>query len=144
LKPLVGAGQSTQEQSANGPEPPPEQELARVYTDLGVYLETKRIYAQSVQSHQQAIQIVNALRQSDPSNYEYKMEAANYYYNLACSFADEHELEQPKKAGNTASQLFDELAAPNQTLEQLRENNNTLGNWIDKKNQQSVKPTTEK
>lgn len=144
LKPLVGAGQSKPEQTANGPEAPPEQELARVYTDLGVFLDKKDLHAQAAQLNEQAIQIVNALRQKDPSNYEYKMEAANYYFNLACSLADEHQLEQAKKADDTARQLFDELAAQNKTLQQLRENNNSLSDWIDKKNQQSVKPTTKK
>jgi hypothetical protein len=144
LKPLVGAGPSTPEQSAIGPEPPPEQELARVDSDLGVYLDKKEMDAQAAQLNEQAIQIVDTLKQKDPENYEYKMEAATYYFNLACSLADEHQLEQAKKASVTASQLFDELAAPSVAIQVLRAENNTLSAWIDKESKGAAKPAAKK
>jgi hypothetical protein len=148
LKPLLGAGISTPGQTGAGqqaePEPAPEQELARVDTDLGVYLDTKNLHAQAAQLNGQAIQIVNALRQSDPGNYEYKSEAAQYYFNLACSLADEHQLEQVKKASDSARELFDELAAPSQALENQRAQNDILSNWIDKEVRKSAKPAAPK
>jgi tetratricopeptide (TPR) repeat protein len=139
LKPIAGAGHSTPEQTTVSPEPPPEQELARVDTDLGIYLDEKELYTQAVESHEQAIQIVNALRQNEPANYEYKMEAANYYFNLACVLGDEHQFEQAKTASDTARHLFNELAAPSQALEDLRTKNDRLIDWIDKNNHGSAK-----
>jgi len=132
LKPMIGGSRSTQLQTAIGPEPPPEQELARVDTGLGVYFDAKNLTAQAVPLHEQAIAIVNALRQSDPGNYEYKFEAAQYYLNLAISFGDEHQLEQAKRSSDTARQLLDELAAPNLAIEHLGAQNNTMSDWIDK------------
>jgi hypothetical protein len=148
LKPLLGAGISAREQTEAGqeaePEPAPEQELARVDTGLGVYLDTKNLHAQAAQLNEQAIEIVNALRQSDPGNFEYKSEAAQYYFNLACSLADGHQLEQAKKASDSARELVDELAAPSQALEDQGAQNNILSNWIDKEIQKSAKPTATK
>ena len=140
LNPLVGAPGSKPEQTANGSEPPPEQELARIYTNLGVYLEDKVQYAQAVQFHQKAIQIVTALRHKAPSNYEYKTEAANYYFNLACVLNDEHQLVQAKQASITARELFRELARPSRTVETLQEDNNKLRAEIDITSEAGSKP----
>jgi len=144
LKPLVGAGNSTPEQTVIGPEPRPEQELARVDSDLGVYLDNNELHAEAVQLHEQAIQIVNALRQMEPANDEYRMEAANYYFNLARALGAEHQLEQAKEASDSARQLLDKLAAPSQALEVLREKNDKLSDWIDKERQKSAKPAAGK
>jgi len=148
LKPLLGAGVSTPGQAGVSqdaePEPAPEQELARVDSDLGVYLDTKKLHAQAAQSNEQAIGIINALRQSDPGNFEYKSEAAQYYFNLACSLADEDQLEQAKKASDSARELLDELAAPSQALEGQREQNDRLSDWIVKETKTSPTPAATK
>jgi hypothetical protein len=148
LKPLLGAGVSMPEQTEAGqetePEPAPEQELARVDTDLGVYLDTKNLHAQAAQSNEQAIEIINALRQTDPGNFEYMSEAAQYYFNLACSLADEHQLAQAKQASDSARELVDQLAAPSQALEDQRAQNNILIDWIDKEIKTSAKPAATK
>jgi hypothetical protein len=87
---------------------------------------------------------VNALRQSDPGNYEYKSEAAQYYFNLACSLADRHQLAQAKQASDSARELVDELAAPSQALEDQRAQNKILSNWIDNEIKKSAKPAATK
>jgi hypothetical protein len=139
LTPLVGANPSTPEQTANGSEPAPEQELARVDNDLGVYLGQqgldlgkKELLEQAVQSIQQAILIVNVLRQKDPANYEYMSEAATYYNNLALELGSERQFEQAKKASDSARELTDELAEPSQALQDLRAQIAKLRDWIDK------------
>ena len=148
LEPLRGAGVSTPQQATAGqktePEPAPEQELARVDTDLGVYLDTKNLHAQAAQLNEQAIKLINALRQSDPGNFEYKSEAAQYYVNLAYSLADERQLAQAKQASDSARELFDELAAPSQTLEGQLAQDKILSNWINQEMKKPAKPAATK
>jgi hypothetical protein len=145
LEPLRGVGVSSPRQTKAGqetePEPAPEQELARVDTDLGVYLDTKNLHAQAAQANEQAIEIINALRQSDPRNFELKSEAAQYYFNLACSLADEHQLAQAKQASDSAHELLNELAAPSQALEGQLAQDNILSNWIDEEMKKPARPT---
>jgi hypothetical protein len=151
LEKLGGDGASTPGQTAAGqeaePEPAPEQELARVDTDLGVYLDTQNAqnaHAQAAQWNQTAINLINALRRSDPGNFEYKSEAAQYYFNLACSLADENRLAQAKQASDSAHELLDELAAPSQALEYQLKQNNTLSDWIDQQMKKPAKPAATK
>lgn len=147
LEKLAGAGVSTPGQTAGQetePEPAPEQELARVDTGLGVYLDTQNKHPQAAQSNQAAINLINALRQSDPGNFEYKSEAAQYYFNLACSLADENQLAQAKQASDSAQELLEELAAPSQALEYQLKQNNTLSNWIDQEMKELAKPAATK
>ena len=87
LKPLVGAGHTTQEQAATSlevePEPPPEQELARVDNNSGLYQDRKELYEQAVQSIDRPLKIADELLRRESTNYEYKTETATYYNNLA-------------------------------------------------------------
>jgi hypothetical protein len=84
------------------------------------------------------------LLKSDPGNFEYKSEAAQYYFNLACSLADENQLAQAKQASDSAQKLLDELAAPSQALEFQLKQNNTLSNWIVQEMKKPAKPAATK
>jgi len=151
LEQLGSIGASTPVQTMAGeetePEPAPAQELARVDTGLGVYLDTldtQNAHARAAQSNQAAIDLIKALLKSDPGNFEYKSEAAQYYFNLACSLADENQLAQAKQASDSAQQLLDELAAPSQALEFQLKQNSTLSKWIDQKMKKPAKPAATK
>ena len=99
LKPLVGAGHTTPELSATMEvEPAPEQELARVDNNIGLYLDRKGLFEQAVQSIGQATKIADELLQKDAANYEYKTEAATYYFNLAGNWETSTALSSRKKS----------------------------------------------
>ena len=155
LKPLVGAGHTTPEHSPTSlgvePGPAPEQDLARVDNDIGLYLDRKKLFEQSVQSIGQATQIADELLQKDPANYEYKTEAATYYNNLARALGNEYRSEQPKKASDLeqakkasvrAHELVDDLAKPSPNLEDLRYKIAMIQSWIDKLSRDNAKPAS--
>jgi serine/threonine protein kinase len=157
LKPLVGAGHTTPELSATSlevePEPAPEQELARVDNNIGLYLDRKKLFEQAVQSIGQATKIADELLQKDPANYEYKTEAARYYNNLARELGNEYRSEQPKKTSDLeqakkasvhANELAGDLAKPSPDLEDLRYKITMIRSWIDKLSEKYAKPASPK
>ena len=155
LKPLVGAGHTTPELSAAGlevePEPAPEQELARVDNNIGLYLDRKKLFEQAVQSIGLATKIADELLQKEPANYEYKTETATYYNNLARDLGSEYSSEQPKKVSDLeqakkasvrANELADDLAKPSTGLEDLRYKITMIRSWIDKLSRKYAKPAS--
>jgi hypothetical protein len=153
----VGAGHTTPEHSATSlevePEPAPEQELARVDNNIGLYLDRKKLFEQAVQSIGQATKIADELLQKDPANYEYKTEAARYYNNLARELGNEYRSEQPKKTSDLeqakkasvrANELADDLAKPSPGLEDLRYKITMIRSWIDKLSRKYAKPASPK
>jgi non-specific serine/threonine protein kinase/serine/threonine-protein kinase len=141
LKPLVGAGHTTQDQAATSPEPSPEQELARVDNNIGLDLDQKHyLFEQAVQSIGQATQIADQLLRKYPANHEYKMEAATYYNNLALEFGNVYcsedprkasNLEQAKKASLRAQQLAGDLARSSPGLQDLSNKIAKIRGWLD-------------
>jgi hypothetical protein len=154
LKPLVGAGHTTPEFSAiMEVEPAPEQELARVDNNIGLYLDRKKLFDQAVQSIGQATEIADELLQKDPANYEYKTEAATYYNNLARELGNEYRSEQPEKASDLeqakkasvrAHELADDLTKPSPGLEDLRYKIAMIRSWIDKLSRKYAEPASAK
>ena len=154
LKPLVGAGHTTPELSATMEvEPAPEQELARVDNNIGLYLDRKGLFEQAVQSIGQATKIADELLQKDAANYEYKTEAATYYFNLARELGNEYRSEQPKKVSDVeqakkasvrANELADDLAKPSPGLEDLRYKITMIQSWIDRLSRKYAKPASPK
>jgi serine/threonine protein kinase len=143
LKPLVEAASSMPEQTSSGAEavrePLPEQDLARVYNNLGLYLDRLEQPEQSVQSLQESTKIVDKLLQRDGSNYEYKIEAASYYNNLAREFEIEYRNKQPKMvsdreqarmASDRARELGVDLSKLSPDLEKLLDKISKISDWI--------------
>ncbi|MGA7524466.1 MAG: serine/threonine-protein kinase [Acidobacteriaceae bacterium] len=143
LKPLVGGGRTTPEQTATSleAEPEPEQELARVDSNIGLDQGRKGQFEKAVQSIGQATKIADELLQREPANYEYKSEAEKYYNNLALEWGNVYRSEQPRKASDLeqakrastrANKLADDLARPSADLEEQRDKIAKIRGWIDR------------
>lgn len=135
LRRLTDGGDSASGQMTSSPEavpePLPEQELARVYTDLGeFYVDRKHMYEEGAQSYQEAVQIVEPLLRKDPANYEYKIEAAKYYNNVASALKSIGQVAEARKYSDLASGLTDDLVKPSQDLKDLLEKITCIRTWI--------------
>jgi tetratricopeptide (TPR) repeat protein len=130
LQPLIGANQPTPQQSTGNPDP--MQDLARVNNNLGTISMEKKDYAKAEGLFNQAILSLQALRQKDPINREYKTEMATYYNNLALALARQHQMAPAAKASDSAQALAEELAEPGPSVTDLRGRILELRTWINK------------
>jgi tetratricopeptide (TPR) repeat protein len=121
----------------------PAQDLSRVYSNLGnIYLHREK-YEEAAQLFEQAITILNDLREKEPTNREYKTEVTIFYNNLALALASEREYKMAAKPNHTALDLLEELAEPSPALENERARILKLRDWIAQHEAQSAAPGPE-
>jgi hypothetical protein len=112
LEPLAEKNAGAPTENTN---PPPSQELARVYNDLATLLGSEGRMPEGLQFSERAVAIQEGLRRKEPDNREYKMELARFYEAMADLLADNnHDL--AKQRNQQALVLFDELATPSTSL----------------------------
>jgi tetratricopeptide (TPR) repeat protein len=124
LQPLAAGDQ----QSPNRPSP--AQDLARVYSNLGNIFLQRQEFEQAGQLFEQAIVIMNALREKYPGNREYKAELAAFYNNLALALANQRQFRLAAEPNHAARDLLEELAEPSPKLENERAKILKLRDWI--------------
>jgi tetratricopeptide (TPR) repeat protein len=117
LGPLTSGGKST-EAAAGGSEP--AQDLARVDNNIGVTYDYQKDYKRAAAMYQKAVLALGPLRQQDPGNREYKVEAARYYVDLAAALYSDDKIVAAKQANSAAQALVEELTKPDPTVEKLR------------------------
>jgi tetratricopeptide (TPR) repeat protein len=114
LEPIAG---KTANASGGDTNPPPAQDLARVYNNLAYLLgKERRLLREAVQLSERAIGIDQELRRRDADNREYKMELARFYRTMANLLIDENRMHEAEQANQKSLTLFDDLAAPTRSL----------------------------
>lgn len=114
LEPIAG---KTANASGGDTNPPPAQDLARVYNNLAYLLgKERRLLPEAVQLSERAIGIDQELRRRDADNREYKMELARFYRTMANLLIDENRMHEAEQANQKSLTLFDDLAAPTRSL----------------------------
>jgi tetratricopeptide (TPR) repeat protein len=98
--------------SAGNKNPPPSQDLARVYNNLAHLLVHEQRMPEAAPLYERAIAIHEGLRKKEPDNREYKMELAQFYDNLAILLLNEKQMDPAKQRNQQALTLFEELATP--------------------------------
>ncbi len=73
--------------------PPPSQDLARVYNNLATLLVHERRMPEAAPLYERAIAIHEGLRKKEPDNREYKMELAQFYEGQAILLMHENQIE---------------------------------------------------
>jgi tetratricopeptide (TPR) repeat protein len=95
-----------------GNNPPPSQDLARVYNNLALLLVHEKRMPEAAPLYERAIAIHERLCDKEPGNREYKMELAQFYDNLAILLWNEKQMDPAKQRNQRALILFEELASP--------------------------------
>jgi tetratricopeptide (TPR) repeat protein len=108
----------------------PAQDLSRVYSNLGNIFLHRQQFEEAAQLFEQAIVVLNALREKEPDNREYKTEVTMFYNNLALALASQREFRMAAKPNHTALDLLEELAEPSPALENERAKILKLRDWI--------------
>jgi eukaryotic-like serine/threonine-protein kinase len=93
-------------------EDPPSHDLARAYNNLGSLLRNRGELAKAQGFYEQAIQIENALVRKDPNFWEYGVELATFYNNLAFFFLETGDHEMAKQHNHAALDTIEDLATP--------------------------------
>jgi tetratricopeptide (TPR) repeat protein len=110
--------------------PPPSQELARVYDDLASVLGRVGRMPEATQFSERAVGIQEGLYKKEPDNREYKMELAQYYFTLANLSRYQDHLELAEQKNRQALALFDELVKPASSISKERAKAQALRDWL--------------
>lgn len=92
------------------------QELARVYSDLGILLSHEDKLPEARGFYQEAIQIHEKLLKKEPANREVKQELATFNNNLAILLMDQRQFNNAEPRNRQALDSMEELAAPAPSL----------------------------
>jgi tetratricopeptide (TPR) repeat protein/energy-coupling factor transporter ATP-binding protein EcfA2 len=95
--------------------PPPSQELARVYNNLATVLDLEERMPEAAQFAQRSIGIQEGLCRKEPDNREYKIDLAQFYFTMAVVL-DENRMDLAVQRSQQALALFEELARPAPSL----------------------------
>lgn len=99
-----------------GQNPPPAQELARVYNNLGLLLDRKSRLSEAQSYFDRAISIHEQLVKDKPDKREYKEELARWSENLAMLLVKEKKVELAEQANHRAVHILDGLVTPGMSL----------------------------
>jgi tetratricopeptide (TPR) repeat protein/energy-coupling factor transporter ATP-binding protein EcfA2 len=128
--------QKNADASAGDRNPPPSQDLARVYNNLANLLRREGRTSESEQLFNRAIAIHEGLCNKDPVNGEYKMELAQFYENLAILLVDENQMDLARRRNQQALALFEELATPASPLANELDKTRRFHEWLVKSGNQ--------
>jgi tetratricopeptide (TPR) repeat protein len=109
LEPIAEKNVDASEGNKN---PPPSQDLARVYNNLAHLLVHEQRMPEAAPLYERAIAIHEGLRKKEPDNREYKMELAQFYDNLAILLLNEKQIDPANQRNRQALTLFEQLATP--------------------------------
>jgi tetratricopeptide (TPR) repeat protein/energy-coupling factor transporter ATP-binding protein EcfA2 len=127
LQPLAERNAGTSTDNTN---PPPSQELARVYNNLALMLGDEGRTQEAMQFSTRAVGIQEGLLKKEPGNREYKMELAQFYSVMANLLVDENQMELAEQRNQQALTLLDELAMPSSSLRMERAEALKLRDWL--------------
>ena len=127
LEPLA---EKNADASAGNKNPPPSQDLARVYNDLANLLVHEKRMPEAAPLYERAIAIHEGLCKKEPGNREYKMELAQFYDNLAIFLADEKQMDLARQRNQQALTLYEELATPGSSLTRERDRARKFHEWL--------------
>jgi tetratricopeptide (TPR) repeat protein len=127
LEPLA---EKNADASAGNKNPPPSQDLARVYNNFANLLVLERRMPEAAQLFDRAIAIHEGLCKKEPGNREYQMELAQFYENLAILLVDENQMALARQRNQQALTLFEELATPASSLARECDKARRLRDWI--------------
>jgi tetratricopeptide (TPR) repeat protein len=128
LEPLVPT--SGPNQATEGQNPPPAQDLARVYNNMGLLLLRQSRLKEAQSYLERATSIHEQLVKLAPDNREYKYELAVFSGNLALLLWQEKQFEAASERNDTALDTLDELAMPAHSLDILRASAHVLQGLI--------------
>ncbi|HXM96459.1 MAG TPA: hypothetical protein VOA64_19750 [Candidatus Dormibacteraeota bacterium] len=115
LEPLAEGSSSLPTSASQNP--PPLQDLARVYNNLGLLIENQPSKLQQAESYfNRAISIHQQLLKQLPPKREYKLEIAKFYENLALLLFQQRKMGAAKEANHQALDLLEGLAIPGNSL----------------------------
>jgi tetratricopeptide (TPR) repeat protein len=115
---------------AENTNPPPSQDLARVYNNLAFLLGRERRTPEALQLSERAAGIQEQLCKKDSDNREYKTELAQFYFTAANLLVDENHMDLAAQKNQQAIALFDQLATPSASLTKQRDNARMLRDWL--------------
>jgi eukaryotic-like serine/threonine-protein kinase len=101
-------------------EDPPSHDLARAYNDLGVLLRNEGHLEEGQKYAEQAIRTLKELVEKYPDSWEYRVELATFYNNLAFSFCDKSDIEGARQQNHAALDTIEDLATPSHSMETER------------------------
>ena len=127
LQPLAERNAGT---SADNTNPPPSQELARVYNNLASLLGREGRIPEAAQFSERAIGIQEVLCRKEPNNREYKMELAQFYRTMANVLLYENHIDLAEQRSQQALTLLDELARPASSLGTELAKTRMLRDWL--------------
>jgi tetratricopeptide (TPR) repeat protein len=99
---------------------PPAHDLSHAYNDLGTLLRAEGQLVRAQDFSERAIGIQKELATKNPDNWEYRVELAQYYNNLAFLFAEKGDIEMAKQANHSALDSIEDLATPSSLMENER------------------------
>jgi len=110
--------------------PPPSQDLARVYNNLANLLAHEKRLPEASKLLERAITIHKELCAARPDDREYKMELAQFYDNLALVLGTEGQRDLARQNNQQALALFEALAAPGATLNREQLKAQKIRDWL--------------
>jgi tetratricopeptide (TPR) repeat protein len=117
LEPL--AKRELESQAPEG-ENPPSHDLARAYNNLGNLLRSEGQLGTAQGFFERAIQILKGHMKKNPDNWEYRVELATFYNNLAFFFLEKGDKEMAKQENHAALDNIEDLATPSPAMETER------------------------
>lgn len=118
LEPLVTTEKVPSQAEAN--ENPPAHDLARAYNDLGTLLRSEGHLADAQDFSERAIRIQKDLTKKAPDNWEYRVEFAKYYNNLALLLVEKGNVEMARQRNHEALDSIEDLITPPASMESDR------------------------
>jgi len=117
LEPLVGKNEASR---TDGSPDSPSHELARVSNDLGNLLRDEGQLSKAQPLLERAVRIQEGLLEKNPDRWEYRLELAQFYNNLALLYFSQDNEPLARQSSHQAVDLFEELATPAPSLESER------------------------
>jgi tetratricopeptide (TPR) repeat protein len=118
LEPLVTKEEAESQTREDGNLP--SHDLARAYNDLGTLLAAEGQLANAQDFSKRTIRIQKELIKKDPDNWEYRVELATYYNNLAFLLWEKGDVEMATQQNHLALDSIEDLATPSPLLEKQR------------------------
>jgi len=101
-------------------ENPPTHDLARAYNNLGNLLRSEGQLAKAQDLFERAVHLLKELMKKDSDNWEYRVEIATFYNNLAFFFLEKGDIEMAKQQNHAALDSIEDLATPSPSMETQR------------------------
>jgi tetratricopeptide (TPR) repeat protein len=118
LEPLMTKEETDSQTDGEGN--PPAHDLSHAYIDLGTLLRTEGQLAKAQDFSERAIRIQKELIKNDPDNWEYRVELATFYNNLAFLALEKGDMEMARDQNHAALDSIEDLATPPPTMETER------------------------